>query len=350
MRKFAILLILLMSTILPVRAQDNSIPEGMLIVAPELYDRAVTAFQAQDYEQAVLDSSMVILLNPTYYRAYFLRGVSYLSLEQPDSALADLQTAIDHAPDAQFETLVRLTRADIFVQQESWDSALQELDAAIEASPDAVDGYLMRAGVYASQERYEDAIADFEQVITLAPDNLQAYVGRALANRELGNYQAALDDYTLLIESNPQSADLYLARGAVYSASGSVAEAGADYLQWVLANRTSVNEDHQLTIGESVQLDLQQGLLYYVPFRAAEGQIINVEATGEPNTQVDPVIVLVKAEDGTPLAGDDDSGGEFNAAILGYTIPADGVYGILLSHSGGGAEGAVVLKLASVGG
>jgi tetratricopeptide (TPR) repeat protein len=336
--------------VLPVTAQDaGGLTEDMLLVAPDLFSRAVTAYQSEDYEQAVLDSSLFILLNPTYYRAYFLRALSYLSLEQPDNALADLAVAIEHAPDEQFESALRLTRADIYVQEENWDSALEELASAIAVAPEAPDAYYMRAGVYELQERYDDALEDYDQAITLAPDFLDAYLGRARLNRELGNYEDALDDYTHLVENSSQNAPFYLERGAVYSESGSDREAGADLLQWVRSISVNVNEDHQLAIGQSVQLELEEGLVYFVPFQANAGQIINIEATTAPDAEVDPLLVLLNGDDGAPLAGDDDSGGDFNAAILDYNIPADGVYAVVLTHSGGGTTGPVVLKLASVG-
>lgn len=348
MRKFALLTIVVLSALLalPVAAQDRGITEDMLLVAPDLYNRAVTAFEAEDYEQAVLDISTFILLNPTYSRAYYLRALSYQSLEQSDNALADLAVAINHAPSEPFESLLRMARADIYVQQEDWDSALEELDAAVEASPETPDAYLLRARVYVSQERYDEALADYDQMITLAPDYLDAYLDRALLHREMGNYENAVSDYTHLIEGDPQNAGLYLGRGTVYSEAGSNAEAASDFLEWIRLISTSVNEDYQLTIGQSIEVKLQEGLVYFVPFQASAGQTINIEATSEPNAEVDPILVLINAEDGTPLAGDDDSGGDFNAAILNYTIPADGIYAVVLSHSGGGADGSVVLKLA----
>ncbi len=349
MRKLAVLSVLILSVALPVMAQDSGISEDMLIVAPELYDRAVTAYQAEDYEQAILDASFVILLNPTYSRAYYLRAFSYLSLEQTDSALADLAVAIEHAPDQEFEVLLHLTRASVYTEQESWDPALEDLAAAIELNPESTEAYLMRADVNVLQERYEDALADYNRVIEIAPTVYEAVVGRARVQAELGNYEEAVSDYTTLIELDPQNAQFYLARGAVYSESGSDAEAATDFLEWIRFTNTNVNEDYQLVIGQSIEVEFREGLLFFVPFQALEGQIINIEATGQPGTQVDPLIVLVQAEEGTPLAGDDDSGGDFNAAIMDYTIPADGIYAVLLIHSGGGAEGSVVLKLAEGG-
>jgi len=335
---------------LPGAAQDAGPPTGdAVIVAPELFQRAINAFQAEEYEQAVLDSSVVILLNPTYSRAYWLRALSYLSLEQTEDALEDLAVAIEHAPDAAMESILHLTRADIHVQAEDWDSALADVTSAIEVAPESPDAYFMRAGIYQLQERYDDALADYDEAITLEPSFMDAYLGRARLHRELENYDEALSDYTRLVEGDPQNAPLYLERGAVYHDAGSHSEAGADFLQWVRSISTTINQDHQLVIGQSIELELEEGLVYIVPFQAMEGQVINIEATTAPDGEVDPLLVLVTADDGEPLSGDDDSGGDLNAAILDYTIPADAVYAVILTYSGGGSDGPVVLKLAATG-
>jgi tetratricopeptide (TPR) repeat protein len=352
MRKLPILFVLALSVVLavPAAAQDTGqLTIDAVIVAPELFQRAVNAFQAEEYDQAVLHSSMVILLNPTYSRAYWLRALSYMSLEQADDALEDLAVAIEHAPDADMEAILRLTRADIYVQRENWDLALADVSSAIEVAPESPDGYFVRAGIYEMQERYDDALADYNEAITLQPDFMDAYLGRARLHRELENFDEALSDYTRLVEANPQNAPLYLERGAVYHDAGSNSEAGADFLQWVRSISLTINQDHQLVIGQSIELELEEGLVYVIPFQATEGQVINIEATTAPNGEVDPLLVLVTAEDGEPLAGDDDSGGEFNAAILGYTIPSDAVYAVILTYSGGGSDGPVVLKLAATG-
>jgi len=336
---------------LPVAAQDGQQPSGsqgitedMLVVAPDLYTRAVDAFNAQDYEKAVLDASIFILLNPTYARAYYLRALSYESLQQSDNALADLGRAIDHAPTPDFEAVAHVVRANIYMDQEDSASALEELNAAIEAAPDMPEPYFARAQIYASQERFDDALADYNRVIELAPNTAQVYQDRGSINYQLGNYQDAVDDYTHAIQNDSQNAGLYLGRGAAYTGSGDSAAAAADFLQWIRLTSTNVNQDHQLTIGQSIQVDLQDGLVYVMPFQATAGQVLNIEATRGPNVEADPIMVLVDSQ-GNALVGDDDSGGDLNAAIRDYTIPADGVYALLVSHSGGGSSGAVVVKL-----
>jgi tetratricopeptide (TPR) repeat protein len=347
MVKFVGLFILIVfAAVMPVVAQDGGpqITEDMLLVAPELFARATDAFQAEDYEQAVLNASMFIFLNPTYSPAYYVRALSYQSLEQPENALADLEQALEYAPTVEAEAEHHLVTADIYIQQEDFESALDEIAAAIEANPEMPNAYFSRARLYASQERFEDALDDYNQVIALAPDFLQAYQERGIVNHRLGNYNDAVEDFTLVLQADPQSAGTYLSRGTSNNEAGNDADAAFDFFQWIRLTATTINEDYQLVIGQSIQLDMSEGLLYAIPFSATVGQVINIEATRAPDAEVDPLLVLMD-EQGTPLAGSDDIELDFNAAIMDYTIPANGLYVILLSHSGGGADGQIVVKL-----
>lgn len=58
-----------------------------------------------------------------------------------------------------------------------------------------------------------------------------------------------------------------------------------------------------------------------------------------------PLILLCGEQAGNPLAADDDSGGNFDAAISDFSLPADGSYIAVLSHAGGGSAGAVRVLL-----
>jgi hypothetical protein len=48
---------------------------------------------------------------------------------------------------------------------------------------------------------------------------------------------------------------------------------------------------------------------------------------------------------GDPLVGDDDSGGNMDAAIRDYTIPADGEYTLLVGHAAGGGVGNINISI-----
>jgi hypothetical protein len=87
------------------------------------------------------------------------------------------------------------------------------------------------------------------------------------------------------------------------------------------------------------------GRVYTLPISVQAGQIVDIIASS-PNDRADPLIVLVGADGTTALAGNDDETiGEFTAAIHNFSIPTNGTYMLLVTHSDGGYQGTVDVNL-----
>jgi tetratricopeptide (TPR) repeat protein len=390
-RKFVIagLVIGLAVGVWPGLAQEQAQPEATqpaaqgdlvpIVVGLDLFERAGTAYDAGDYETAVKDYSLFLLLNPTFSQAYYMRGMAYSRLDQFDQALDDLNQALVYPQSSeQITGLIYNDRALIYMLQDDAEAALEDLDAAITAAPDLPDAYLRRAQIYLFEERYEEALVDYDKLIELAPEFSQGYAGRAVTNISLGNLDAALVDYDRLIELEPENAgayasrsiihaqeanydaaladlnaairlqpndpSLYLQRGAIHSILESHLDAAADYLEWIRRQETREVQGDRLQPGESVVVAMENGVSYYLPFMAKAGQTITLSASARPETSTDPLMVLLDTE-GQPVYADDDSGDNFDAAINGYVVEADGLYMLIVSHAGGNPDGPVRVLL-----
>src|SRR5688572_22162956 len=97
-RKFAIAIMVigLSVGILPAFAQGQvqptppAQPQGdmvSIVIGGDLLERAGTAFDGGDFEKAVQDYSLFILLNPSFGQGYYLRGLAYSRLNDLDHAL-----------------------------------------------------------------------------------------------------------------------------------------------------------------------------------------------------------------------------------------------------------------------
>lgn len=391
MRKFILSVLLSATAMLPVAAQEampTPSAEGStgaspitvpIVVASDLFDRAGTAFDAGDYAAAISAYSQFILLNPTYAEAYYSRAVSYTALNRFDDALADLQTALDlPAPSTELTGRVHLVRANIYLQQGKLDAVLPELDAAIEAAPDLSDAYLRRGAFYAAQEDYQKALPDYNELVRLVPDDAGAYNERGYVQAQLGDLKAALADYSEAVRLSPDEAGgyanragvymeqenyelaltdlsealrlrpdavgLYLQRGMVQSLLGNTALAAADYLDWIRSQQENTDAKQVLRPGESQVVELDQGMVYVFSFEGRAGQTVTLTATSRTAGATDPLIVLLNPH-GDPIAADDDSGGSYDAALTDFVLPEDGVYGLVVSHAGGGSDGAVRVQM-----
>jgi hypothetical protein len=88
---------------------------------------------------------------------------------------------------------------------------------------------------------------------------------------------------------------------------------------------------------------MSQGLVYLIPIAGQAGEMLSAIARPAENSQVDPLIVLL-APDGTPLIGTDDiNQNDFAALIEDFELSETGDYTLVVTHSGGGADGDIVV-------
>jgi tetratricopeptide (TPR) repeat protein len=118
MRKISVILlvIVVLAAGVPVMAQGDTTGavSGPLIVLPELFERANNAFSAGNYNQAAVDYSLFIYLNPTFSQGYFNRALNHDALGSTDQALQDLTRALSYSsPSTQFTATVYLARAQL---------------------------------------------------------------------------------------------------------------------------------------------------------------------------------------------------------------------------------------------
>jgi tetratricopeptide (TPR) repeat protein len=293
----------------PASGQPTSQGSVPPVAAPELFNRAGTALDAQQYESAVRDLSLFILLNPTYSPAYASRAEGYIGLSDMDHALVD----VDHA-----------------------------INTATQATPDyGASLYTMRAGIDRQQQRLDDALTDYTQSIAIKP-SMQAYANRGLLYMSRNETQAALKDLDSAIGLDATNPVLFVYRGSVQASLKDAKSAGADYLHFFSMIQPNPTVHAPLQSGQAVTLSIDQGVVIQLPFQAKKGQYASALASARSG-DVDPLMVLIDSK-GNALTGDDDSAGGVDALILNYVIPADGVYAFDVGHSLGGYTGSVQLQ------
>jgi len=120
----------------------------------------------------------------------------------------------------------------------------------------------------------------------------------------------------------------------------------SDYLIWIKANVTDTKNETDLTIrpGESQVVPMSAGKVYVMSFAGRAGQKISITTAAPASEQIDSLLILADAQSNL-LTADDDSGGDMNASIKNFVLPADGSYSVILSHAGGNPEGPVRVTL-----
>ncbi len=140
------------------------------------------------------------------------RAILYLSIQQPERALADLDRAI--ANDAS-DDVAWANRGVAKSRLGDFAGAIADCTRAIDLAP-TVANRVNRANAYATLHRNDEALADFDLALKAEPRNLAALLGRANANYESKRLTASLDDYTSIIEADPRNAMAYFKRGNIH--------------------------------------------------------------------------------------------------------------------------------------
>jgi tetratricopeptide (TPR) repeat protein len=387
MRKWFLLFTVVASLlIVPFTLAQEQVP---VIVAQEIYERALTALQEEDYPTAIQDLSVFILLNPTFGDAYVQRGRAFALLQDYNAALADLSQAAElPQPSTEYTAQVYALRAAVYQEQGEIEQALTDLNTAVDATP--LDPALLyqRGQLLLQTDVFAEAVTDFDEVIRLEPnfpdtyyfraqahlgaetfesalDDLSAYIllaqdsdpqlvpNQALALRDRAllyaaqdNYPAALADLDQALETVPGAADLHLLRASLHATLENPQAAAADYFEWMRLIRTEVSDEIALLPWQSQVVPMAQGRIYSMVFEAQAGEVVTITARARAGSTVDPLMVIftVDEQGGAPLLADDDGGGNLDSRVS-FTAPTTGFYIAFVSHAGGGSDGPVRVLL-----
>ncbi|MDX2160829.1 MAG: tetratricopeptide repeat protein [bacterium] len=263
------------------------------------FERAAQAFSGGDFERAILDASLYILINPTDNRGYFVRGLSYLQINELTSGQSDLSQSIALTGDDEPEFLAQ--------------------------------AYGLRASVRSAQGDTDGALADLEQSLRVGP-SADAYFARALIYREQGEDALALADMDQAVALSPDDAVYHLYRAVIHDALGNVVENAADILRYIALSETRRIDGDALQPGRPIEIDLATGTVYALPFSAQAGQRLTALVVGRPGEQSDPVFVVLDPS-GAPLIGDDDGTGGLDAVIVDHPLPETGTYTLLVTST-----------------
>ncbi|NYZ77510.1 tetratricopeptide repeat protein, partial [Candidatus Micrarchaeota archaeon] len=158
-------------------------------------------YEKGDYDRAIENYNMAILLNPVFSEAYFNRALSYYQLKNFEKSVSDYTKAIELDP---HNPIIYNNRGDAYYRKQDFQSAIKDYDKAINLNPNYLKAFYNRGLSYASIEEYEKATEDFSKVIELKPDFAEAYHLRGLAKEYAGEITNAIVDYEKALELNPE--------------------------------------------------------------------------------------------------------------------------------------------------
>ncbi len=160
-----------------------------------------------------------IRAHPKCIRAYRARSAAYVSLEQMERSLADLNEAIrldPHDPDLYVQrggAYGDLVKTDL--AKADFERAVAICDAAIARDPKNARMFITRSDAYDGLSKFADALADVESAIRIAPSKRIAAIAHCcrahllqgrIPDATVGDWEVAIDDLETAIRIYPKGA------------------------------------------------------------------------------------------------------------------------------------------------
>lgn len=303
--------------------------------------RAFLYWSTADDQLALADYEAILRIEPDNGFALLFRGSSSQYLGDVLMAGDDFSDAV--AADSRNAHVFSVIGSTL-AQTGDYDRALQALNQAIQIDPNHARAYYFVGYVLLERNQVEAAIENLTRAIELDDSVADPFYDRGLAFGRLQNYAAALADLDQALTLNPAFRLALVARARIHDLMGDGAAAVRDYVGYIELNTLrQVNAD-PLFPDLPVTLNMEDGLLYRMPLQASAGQVITITAES-PNDLADPLLVLLDMNGMPVVANDDTTIGDFTAQIASFTLPVDGPYMVLLTHSDGGYRGRVDVVL-----
>jgi tetratricopeptide (TPR) repeat protein len=149
------------------------------------FTRGLDFYLVQDFSNAINDFTQSILLDDTFFPAYFMRAI--VRFKQFEYQTAEHQSQQPTSPSMGQLKVDKVEAMDYTLVR-------RDLDKVIDLVPDFVYGYYNRACLLTQMKEYRSAIVDYDKAIEMKPDFAEAYYNRGLTHIYLGNNRQGIAD------------------------------------------------------------------------------------------------------------------------------------------------------------
>lgn len=163
----------------------------------DLFNRALSAMEAHDYDRAVADLNNFVRANPNDAEAYYTLALVYGKQGKQLLAIDNYTIAISRnrtAP-ASFAN-----RAAMYVQLGEWQKAICDCNEAVKRDPKNPTPYVTRGSAYFGLKDYPRAIAEYTKATSLGERSPAVYLARGRAYEKKGDTRKAYNDFKLAAE------------------------------------------------------------------------------------------------------------------------------------------------------
>lgn len=204
----------------------------LLSLAQHLYSnpaqlkQALKYYEEDKYEQAISIYNKIIDKHPTNITALLGRANCYLSLNEFDQAITDMNICLTiDTLNAKVYNILGIAK----MYSDSIAYAMDDINKAISLDSNLADAYSNRALLNMSFKLFENAEIDLLRAIELDPSEAIYYNYLGFAQYRCKEYNKAIENYNKAIYKGFVNSEIYLKRANVFIKLNKYTDAIADY-------------------------------------------------------------------------------------------------------------------------
>ncbi|HHH42017.1 MAG TPA: tetratricopeptide repeat protein [Chloroflexi bacterium] len=228
----------------PVAEEPTSPPATPTPSAQELLERGVALLDQGQYEEALAELEKALELAPEDANVHANLGTAYANLGRTEEAIAEWQEAIRLNPD---HYLAHYNLGVVYNDLGQTEEAIAELQEAIRVNPDYAPAHRELGLAYAEMGREEEAIAEYQEALRVDPDNVEVHVDLGISYAKQNRLDEAIAEWERALQINPDHAFAHYNLGVAYANLGRAAEAVAEFQTYLrlrpdASNRAQVEQ------------------------------------------------------------------------------------------------------------
>lgn len=153
-----------------------------------------------DREEVMADINEALRLDPHLFSALLFRSSVYNDVRMFDRAIADLSTALEHAPDTAGLVKCLVWRGTAYYHIRAFDPSVADFNRALEMDSSAHYAYGRLANTLEEMGRGEEALKMQMRYTELEPDDWSGYVNVGFYLAKMDRYDEAMQWYTKALE------------------------------------------------------------------------------------------------------------------------------------------------------
>jgi tetratricopeptide (TPR) repeat protein len=186
------------------------------------YNSGLHYFEKGQFQEAAIQFTNAVKVDPGYADAHFQLGESYLKLQRLDRAFQELSRTVEIRPE---DYKARIALANVLIIGRQFPKAKEQTDWLAKNRPNDPATHSTLSNLLSAEGNVPNAIAEMQQTVALDPGHWELYLGLGFLEQRNKQPDLAEASFKKVIELNPKAAQPRLVLGNFYAGQKRTGEA-----------------------------------------------------------------------------------------------------------------------------